>query len=109
MGPRKVKVTHYQIIIAIDSVGFNEWRHNIMVWSDDPTTLCDIRFVDNPALFKQHEKVRENGPSQLYLPLDAFASTVDLLRNEKPLYIILYEPENMAIIQSIGEPPGEGE
>lgn len=106
---RSIKVKSYLIRIATGSLGFNEWRRNIIVRSDETRTYCDIRFVDNPASFQNIEKVRENGPSQLYLPLDSFEPTVDLLRNEEPLYIVLYESSNRAIIQSIQEPPGEEE
>ncbi len=106
---RSIKVKSYLIRIATGSLGFNEWRRNIIVRSDETKTYCDIRFVDNPASFQSIEKVRENGPSQLYLPLDSFEPTVDLLRNEEPLYIVLYESSNRAMIQSIQEPPGEEE
>ncbi|MCK5353899.1 MAG: hypothetical protein KAJ63_02175 [Methyloprofundus sp.] len=85
---RSIKVKSYLIRIATGSLGFNEWRRNITVGSDDTRTYCDIRFVDNPASFQSIEKVRENGPSQLYLPLDAFEATVDLLRNEEQLYTV---------------------
>jgi hypothetical protein len=106
---RLIKVKSYQIRIATGSLGFNEWRRNIIVRSDDFNTYCDIRFVDNPVSFKGIEKVRENGPSQLYLPLDAYDPTVDLLPNEEPLYMVLYESSNRAMIQSSQEAPGEAE
>lgn len=59
--------------IATGSKGFNEWRRNITVRSEDATTACDIRFVDNPETFGGIEKVRENG--SCYLPSNFFATT----------------------------------
>jgi hypothetical protein len=101
-------VTSFQVYFAACSQGFNEWRQNIIIRTKESNTICDLRFVDDPATVKSLEKVRETGPSQLYLPTDNFSGFLELLRTEKPLFVVLYADANRAIVQTGNEPPGEG-
>jgi hypothetical protein len=106
---RSLEVSSYTASVAQCSRGFNEWRRNIIIRTTEASTFCDVRFVDNPVGFQSIEAVRENGASQVYLPVDAYSSTLDLLRNEKPLYIVLYGSSTRVILQTGSEPPGEAE
>lgn len=109
MMARLVGITTYQAYVAACSRGFNEWRQWLIIRSTDTSTYCDLRFVDDPDRWQPYEKVRESGPSQVYLPSGSFQNTLHLLQSEKPLYLVLYESSNRVIIQTGPEPPGEEE
>lgn len=81
---KMLPITSYQVYFAACSQGFNEWRQNIMIRTPDPKTICDIRFVDNPATVSSMEKVRETGPSLLYLPKGTFAEFLELYAQRSP-------------------------
>jgi len=107
---RQVLITSYEVFFATCSQGFNEWRKNIIVHTQDSATNCDIRFVDNPSDLPQDwEKVNENGWSVVYLPSGEFTSLLEVLQTEKPLFLTLYASTKRAIIQTGAEPPGEEE
>ena len=107
---RLVPITSYLVRFAACSGGFNEWRKNIVIRTQDPATSCDIRFVDDPAsLPATWEKVREDGWSQVYLPANQFSGLLELLRTEKPLFLVLYADAKKALVQTGPEPPGEEE
>ena len=48
------------------------------------------------------------GRIYIYLPISRFTSFVDILRNEKPIYLRYASPTN-AFLQTLLEPTGEGE
>jgi hypothetical protein len=105
---RQVLITSYEVSFATCSQGFNEWRKNIIVNTQDPATMCDIRFVDNPSsLPPEWEKVDENGISVVYLPSDQFPSLLEVLQTEKPLFLTLYAIGKHVLVQTGAEPPGE--
>lgn len=107
---RLLPITSYQVYFAACSQGFNEWRKNIIIRTQDSATSCDIRFVDDPsALPGEWEKVNENGWSQVYLPTGEFPALLEVLRTEKPLFLVLYGTAKRTIIQTGPEPPGEEE
>lgn len=106
---RLVSITGYRASIAACSRGFNEWRANIFITTEDPATRCDLRFVDNVTTVQQLEQVNENGVSLVYLPFTQFSGFLEYLQTEKPLFLVLYGDSKRVIVQTGSEPPGERE
>jgi hypothetical protein len=89
---RTLEVTGYVVYVAATSQGFNEWRSNIIIWTAEQGTYCDLRFVDDPAMWAQFEAVQETGPSQIYLPAPVFGDFLRYLQSEGPLSVSLFGP-----------------
>jgi hypothetical protein len=53
--------------------------------------------------------VHSNGIINAFMPLDRLHLTLDLLRNEKPVYFSVNEPYNWAALKTGQEPTGEEE
>jgi hypothetical protein len=108
--PRLVQVTSYIARMAAGSQGFNEWRENINISTEDSSTGCDVRFVDDPSAWQNVETVNENGWSMVYLPHAAFQNFLHLLQTEQPLFLVLYGgASKRAVLQTGSEPAGEEE
>lgn len=107
--PRSLAVTAYQVYVAMTSLGFNEWRQNILVSTQEQGTGADLRFVDDPAACAVLETVRDTGWSQVYLPAAEFPHVLELLRTEKPLTLDVYTAEQRLILRTGPERPGEEE
>jgi hypothetical protein len=106
---RVVSISTYTVYVAACSQGFNEWRSNIIIKTTDPTTMCDLRFVDNVTSVQQLEQVNENGVSQVYLPFTQFSSFLQYLQTEKPLSLALYGSSKRVLVQTSAEAPGQRE
>jgi hypothetical protein len=107
---RTLEVTGYVVYVAATSQGFNEWRSNIIIWTAEQGTYCDLRFVDDPAMWAQFEAVQETGPSQIYLPAPVFGDFLRYLQSEGPLSVSLFgPPAGRVVVQTGAEPPGEQE
>ena len=107
--PNTAKITSYQVYVSASSEGFNEWRRNIFLHTEEDGVYVSLRFVDGDATGRNHEQVRENGTSLVYLPMDNFDTILHLLQTEKPVFVSLYESANWALIQTGQEPPGDEE
>jgi hypothetical protein len=91
---------------------FNEWKANIILRMDnDP--IVDLRLVEDPDNFISLQNVQQNGISQIYDNISQLPFYIDILRNEKPLYVVLYESaggsHSRCILQTSTEPVREGE
>jgi len=107
---RTIRVESYAVYVAATSLGFNEWRANIYIHTEEPGTYCDLRFVDDTATVAGFEDVQETGPSQIYLPYTMFGTFLDYLQTEQPLHVSLFgPPDNRVTVQTGAEPPGERE
>lgn len=105
------QIDSYQIWIASYD-NFNEWKANITL-SYNNAAVVDLRFVDNPATYASYQVVQPTGISQIYDRIDRFPLYVDILRNEKPLYVALYESVTgsfaKCLLGTSREPVGEAE
>jgi hypothetical protein len=101
----------YQVYIA-SHPQFNEWQANIKLRLES-TLVVDIRFVGDPANWANRGAVNPGGISTIYVGSERFPWFVDILRNEKPLYAVLYPPTHTApplmLLQTGTEPVGEAE
>ncbi len=105
------QIDGYQVWIASYD-HFNEWKANITL-SYGNAAVVDMRFVDNPASLTAYQSVQETGISVIYDHIDRFPLYIDILRNEKPLYAVLYESVTgsfaKCLLGTSREPVGEGE
>jgi hypothetical protein len=107
---RVLQISSYLVRIATSSKGFNEWRANVVVRTEDASTSCDIRLVDDVATWQQFESVDEMGWSTVFVPYTDFENIHTLLRTEQPLFLGIFGPPvSRVVIQSNAEPPGEEE
>ena len=105
-------INKYQIYLA-SYPQFNEWQANIILRKDN-TLVADLRFVADPETWVSFGSVNPNGISTLYFAIERFPWFVDVLRNEKPLFVVLYDktvsnPARMLLQTGPGEPIGETE
>lgn len=105
-------INKYQIYLA-SHPQFNEWIANVLLRQDN-TLVVDARFVADPETWESFASVNPNGVSTLYFPIERLAWVVDVLRNEKPLFAVLYDktasnPARMLLQTGPGEPIGETE
>jgi hypothetical protein len=105
MATRK-EVKKYTIHVAAHLEGFNEWRANISLYGDTGTSFGTIRFTD--TLADRNNQINPTGQSTMWMRPDAYNWVLDLLRNEKPVYIWLYD-SGQALLSTSAEPVGEGE
>jgi hypothetical protein len=91
---------------------FNEWKANIYLKSGN-TIVVDLRFVKDPTSLLQFQHVVQNGISTIYDTIDQLPIYLDILRNEKPLYVTLYENASgtfaHCLLNTNLEPIGENE
>ena len=74
-----------------------------------PSGKAILRFAKGRA---KKNKFTVAGKKTLYeinMPLEAYPSHIDLLRNEKPLYFFFSEVDCSSYITTSDEPVGEGE
>jgi hypothetical protein len=107
--PTTKEIKKYRIFLA-SHPSFNEWQANIFLCQQDGTVVVDLRFVTNPNQYAGLAKINLTTASLFYCGVDRLAWFVDVLRNEKPLYAVLYPgtPPRM-LLQTDPEPVGETE
>lgn len=105
MATRK-EVKKYTVSVAAHLDGFNEWLANIYLYDTSGHPVGNIRFTDK--LTDHNNQINPTGLSTMWDPPEAYNKVIDLLRNEKPLYIWLYDSGRALLSTSI-EPVGEEE
>jgi len=92
--------------LAADNLFAQRTPPNIVQLSDaNGKTLAWIRFND-PGMFFEND-YESGGIIRMHLPSTMFQNVLDVLRNEKPVYI--YFVQNRAFLGTSKEPIGEGE
>jgi hypothetical protein len=91
---------------------FNEWQANILLRQDN-LVVVDVRFVGDPANWASRGSINPDGISLIYVGIERYPWFVDMLRNEKPLFAVLYPPVGSVpprlLLQTGAEPVGESE
>ena len=105
MATRK-DVKKYTVDVAAHLDGFNEWLANIYLYDNTGRAVGNIRFTDK--LTNQNNQINPFGISTMWAPPEAYNKVLDLLRNEEPLYLWLYDSGRALLSTSI-EPVGEEE
>ena len=105
------EINSYQLFVA-SHPQFNEWQANILLRKDN-TVVVDVRFVPDPGYWASHGNINANGISLIYVGIERYSWFVDILRNEKPLFAVLYPAVGATpvrlLLQTSSEPVGEAE
>jgi hypothetical protein len=99
------EVTNYHILVYGSKDGYLNNRAQITLYGSANNVLAYLRFKDNGMPFENDYS--EAGIIRMHLPSEMFKNVLDILRNEKPMYI--YFAQNRGFLSSSKEPVGEGE
>jgi hypothetical protein len=90
----------------------NEWKANIYLRKQQKCVV-DLRFVDRPSDYASQQQIVQIGASVIYDHINQLPIYLDILRNEKPIFVNLIDiagnPGAKCILQTSGEPVGEAE
>jgi hypothetical protein len=98
-------VESYSVLFYGSPSGYQTNRVQIQLSDANGKTLAWIRFND-PGMFFEND-YESGGIIRMHLPSTMFQNVLDVLRNEKPVYI--YFVQNRAFLGTSKEPIGEGE
>lgn len=98
-------VESYSVLFYGSPSGYQTNRAQIQLSGANNKTLAWLRFND-PGMFFENDYV-SNGIIRMHLPSSMFQNVIDVLRNEKPVYI--YFAQNRGFLGTSKEPIGEGE
>jgi len=98
-------VESYSLLFYGSPAGYQTNRAQIQLSGADGKTVAWIRFND-PGMFFEND-YQSGGIIRMHLPSTMFQNVLDVLRNEKPVYI--YFVQNRAFLGTAKEPIGEGE
>lgn len=99
------KIESYHVLFYGGPEGYQTNRSQIALYGTDGRTRAFIRFNDPGMQFENDYE--SGGIIRMHLPSHMFASVVDILRNESPMYI--YFAQNRGFLSTSKEPVGEGE
>jgi hypothetical protein len=99
------EIKHYHILFYGSPAGYQTNRAQIALYGSDGNTAAYIRFNDPDLLFEDDSQ--SGGIIRMHLLSAMFHSVVDVLRNEKPMYI--YFAQGRGFLATSKEPVGEGE
>ncbi len=98
-------VKSYSVLFYGSPSGYQTNRAQIQLSDAKGKTVAWIRFNDPGMLFENDYE--SGGIIRMHLPSAMFQNVLDVLRNEKPVYI--YFVQNRAFLGTAKEPIGEGE
>ena len=99
------EVKSYQIYFFGGPDGLMKNRSKIALRGSDGKVLAHISFNDSDMKFENDSE--SEGIIKMHLPSTMFENIVDVLRNEKPVYIQFVQGHG--VLQTSLEPVGEGE
>jgi len=103
MATRTIK--NYSVLFYGSPSGYQTNRAQIQLVDTNNKVAAWIRFND-PGQFFENDYVKDN-IIRMHLPSSMFENVIDVLRNEKPVYI--YFVSGRAFLGTSSEPIGEGE
>ena len=95
----------YSLLFYGSPSGYQTNRAQIQLVDTNGKVRAWIRFND-PGQFFEND-YESNGIIRMHLPSTMFTNVIDVLRNEKPVYI--YFAAGRAFLGTSAEPIGEGE
>ncbi len=98
------EIKSYHVLVYGSPVGYQTNRSQIALYGDNGT-VGYIRFNDPGMNFENDSE--SGGRIKMHLPSTMFQSVLDILRNEKPVYI--YFAQGRGFLSTSKEPVGEGE
>lgn len=99
------EVASYSLLFYGSSTGYQATRAQIQLSDANGQTLAWVRFKDPGMPFE--DDYEGAGIIRMHLPSDMFQSVLDVLRNEKPIYV--YFAAGRGFLGSSSEPIGEEE
>jgi hypothetical protein len=82
----------------------------MQLWGQNGTFILEIRFVEDTASVPAPTVSADLDSATAYFKRSELASLVDLLRNEKPVFVTVNdEPPGFVFVHSDIEPAGEKE
>ena len=99
------EIKKYHILFYGSPQGYQTNRAQIALYTNQDKTVAYVRFNDPGMLFENDSQ--SGGIIKMHLPSAMFQSVLDVLRNEKPVYI--YFAQGRGFLSTSKEPVGEGE
>jgi len=104
-------INKYEVMLS-SHPQFNEWIANILLRKDN-RLIVDVRFVENPDLLAQYGSINQGAVSLIYAGIERFSKFLNILQNEKPLFVQLV-PASVSnpariLLRTGTEPIGEQE
>ena len=99
------EVKDYHILFYGSPEGYQTNRAQISVYGEDGKVKAFIRFNDPGMTFENDED--SGGIIKMHLPSAMFENVLDVLRNEKPVYV--YFAAGRGFLSTSKEPVGEAE
>ena len=99
------EIKKYHILFYGSPAGYQTNRAQIALYDSNGKTVAYLRFND-PGMFFEND-AESNGIIRMHLPSEMFQNVLDVLRNEKPVYI--YFAQGRGFLSTSKEPVGEGE
>lgn len=95
----------YSVLFYGSPSGYKSDRAQIQLKDTNSKVVAWVRFND-PGQFFEND-YEKNGIIRMHLPSAMFENVIDVLRNEKPVYI--YFTAGRGFLGTSSEPIGEGE
>ncbi|MBL0731501.1 MAG: hypothetical protein JJW03_01400 [Desulfosarcina sp.] len=99
------EIKKYHILFYGSPAGYQTNRAQIALYGADNKTAAFLRFNDPGMLFENDSQ--NGGIIKMHLPSAMFQNVLDVLRNEKPIYI--YFAQGRGFLSTSKEPIGEAE
>jgi hypothetical protein len=99
------EITDYHILFYGSPEGYQTNRAQISLYGADGKTTAFVRFNDPGMAFENDAE--SGGIIRMHLPSTMFENVLDVLRNEKPVYI--YFAQGRGFLSTSKEPVGEAE
>lgn len=104
------EVKKYGIFVNGGPTGYGNNRAQIFL-SGDKGQIAWVRFHDPGMTFPKDDLYRSKDSEiiKIHLPTSMFQNVLDILRNEKPVYVEYSESTSSAMLSFYSEEVGEGE
>jgi len=99
------EIKNYHILFYGSPAGYLTNRAQIALFDANNKTAAFLRFND-PGMFFENDSL-SGGIIRMHLPSAMFENVLDVLRNEKPVYI--YFAQGRGFLSTSKEPIGEAE
>lgn len=99
------EVVNYHILFYGSPAGYQTNRAQIALFDANDNAVAFLRFND-PGMFFEND-YESGGIIRMHLPSAMFENVLDVLRNEKPIYI--YFAQDRGFLSTSEEPVGEAE
>jgi hypothetical protein len=100
-----VEIANYDVLFYGSPGGYQTNRAQIALYDSTGNTAAFLRFND-PGMFFENDS-DTGGIIRMHLPSAMFRNVLDVLRNEKPVYV--YFSAGRGFLSTLMEPVGEEE